>query len=111
MDYHLEIVIDGLKSICASQEERINMFKDPECAVDDNFDYIALDSLDYLLETDQIKKETGDGIKNLYNEADQILNGLEWRQEDSFMESNSELVKQWQDRANSLLGAINAHNQ
>ncbi|MCP4254244.1 MAG: hypothetical protein GY775_12705 [Candidatus Scalindua sp.] len=111
MDYHLEVVIEGLKSICATQEVRLKMFSSSESVVDDNFDFIALDSLDYLIENGLITTEIGEDINNLYKEADQSIKDLDWKQEDKLVESNSSLVKQWQDRANSILCAINAHNK
>ncbi len=111
MNYHLQVVTDGLKTICATHEERLRMFDDPDCAIDDNFDFIVLDSIEYLVETNKITEEISKGISGLYKDAEQYLNGQEWENEDKIMEGNQETVKAWQDRASSLLSAIATHNQ
>ena len=45
LEYNLEIVLESLKVICATHEEKQAHFADQNSSVDENFDFIVLDFL------------------------------------------------------------------
>lgn len=110
IDFNLEVVLDGLRVICADHEERLALLSDSSSTMDENFDFIALDYLGGAVEAGLIPPGTADGIERLFREADELLSYLTWQQEDSLMKARPAKVAEWQERAALYLGQIEEHN-
>ncbi|MGP0175235.1 hypothetical protein ACSVIJ_25625 [Pseudomonas sp. NCHU5208] len=111
MSFNLEVVLDGLRVICADHEERLALLSGSESVMDENFDFIVLDYLPGAAEAGLIPPDTAETIERLFKEADEFLSPLTWKQEDVLMKARPAKVKAWQEQARICIEQIEAHNK
>lgn len=111
MNTNLQIVLEGLRVMCAAHEERLEHFSRADSAIDENFDFIVLDYLPGAVEAGLISPDTAEGIDSLFREAHSFLGCLSWQQEDGLLKARPEKVRTWQSKALVFIEQIEAHNK
>ena len=106
MDYALDLLIKGLSTICAPYSEQQKNIYDDGSPIDEVFDFIVLDGLDYLVNSQQITLPISEAVSGLYLNADETLKTMDSEQEDLLFNSDSEVVNEWKRKAEELLQEI-----
>ena len=110
MNFNLKVVLDGLRVVYVSHEERKALLSGSERIIDEVFDFVVLDYLHGAVKAGLIPPAVAEDIEALFEEADEFLSPLNPKQQEALLSANPVKVKEWQERAKACMERIEAHN-
>ncbi|GAB3102090.1 hypothetical protein G8770_10820 [Aestuariicella hydrocarbonica] len=104
--YNVMILREALNALATTTEEQLRLNKEGLAYLDDIFDTMPLDFLPWLEECGVVGSKFANDFRELYGEIDSTLSQMSWEEEDDFIKSNCESLREWRVKANTLLGQL-----
>ncbi|ACE83902.1 hypothetical protein [Cellvibrio japonicus] len=105
--FNLKIIQEGLLGLSAPKEDQLKLNKTGMNYLDDIFDTMILDYVQYLEREKIISHETCKKIIDLYIDIENSVGNLNDKEIDSFIKNDQSNLNVWREKAVELIKEIN----